>query len=169
VSRQSEKYAKPIKGILKGRKGKKRIERMASSSANARVILTVAETDEVDTPIATYVYSEPKTTNAAKDITGKRRVDVIAGPVSLGFPLLVFFGRVCRASLWIKLLCPVHVFDTNSMIDHKKVLISVIRSSHYYQGHRHQLDFQYPQFSPLCYMYSCLLDILIVLAVITSS
>lgn len=86
---------------------------MASSSANARVILTVAETDEVDTPIATYVYSEPKTTNAAKDITGKRRVDVIAGPVSLGFPLLVFFG-ICRASLWIKLSCPVHVFDTNS-------------------------------------------------------
>jgi hypothetical protein len=80
---------------------------MASSSGNARVILTVAETDEVDTPIATYVYSEPKTTNAAKNITGKRRVDVIAGPVSLGFlcyPLLggsFFFGRVCRASLWI--------------------------------------------------------------------
>ena len=90
-------------------------------------------------------------------------VDVIAGPVILGFLcylLLVevfffFFGDS------VELLCGYdshHVFDINSMIDHKNVLINIIRSSHYYQGHRHQLDFQYPQFSPLCYTYSCLLD-----------
>jgi hypothetical protein len=48
----------------------------------SRVILTVAETDEVDTPIATYVYSEPKT---ARDIKGKGRIDIISGPVSFVF------------------------------------------------------------------------------------
>jgi hypothetical protein len=55
------------------------------ASENSRVILTVAETDEVDTPIATYVYSEPKTADAASGaggIKGKGRIDVISGPVS---------------------------------------------------------------------------------------
>ncbi|OXV07670.1 hypothetical protein Egran_04565 [Elaphomyces granulatus] len=50
------------------------------ASENSRVILTVAETDEVDTPIATYVYSEQKT---AGDIKGKGRIDVISGPDSI--------------------------------------------------------------------------------------
>jgi hypothetical protein len=91
-------------------------------------------------------------------------VDVIAGPVILGFLCYLLLGEVfffffleSLSSFFVDMTLTMF-FDINSMIDHKKVLINIIRSSHYYQGHRHQLDFQYPQFSPLCYTYSCLLD-----------
>lgn len=69
-------------------------------SANSNIALTITETDEVDTPLATYLYSETTTATSQDKRSGggetvsKGRIDVVVSSSS---------GLSLRSNLWFDL------------------------------------------------------------------